>query len=62
MMKKEEKDKYEAPLTRRTQVDLENGFMKASIVDKEDNKDNPVDAGDQEIEGEFDFTSQNPWQ
>ena len=62
MMKKEEKDKYEAPLTRRTQVDLENGFMKASIVDKEDNKDNPVDAGDQEIEGNFDFTDQNPWQ
>lgn len=62
MMKKEEKDKYEAPLTRRTQVDLENGFMKASIVDKEDNKDNPVDAGDQEIEGDFDFTGQNPWQ
>ena len=62
-MKKEEKDKYEAPLTRRTQVDLENGFMKASIVDKEDNKDNPVDAGDQEIEGDFDFTTgQNPWQ
>lgn len=61
-MKKEEKDKYEAPLTRRTQVDLENGFMKASIVDKEDNKDNPVDAGDQEIEGNFDFTDQNPWQ
>lgn len=39
MMKKEEKDKYEAPLTRRTQVDLENGFMKASVFEPDDSHD-----------------------
>lgn len=32
-MKKEQKEKYESPLTRRTQVNLEDGFMKASVFE-----------------------------
>lgn len=59
---KKDKEKYESPETRRTQVNLENGFMNASVVDKDEPIDNndPVDAGDQEIEGNYDFT-ENPW-
>ncbi len=55
------KEKYEAPQTEVTKVELENGFMAASVVDKEDNKDNPVDAGDQEVGGNYDLTG-NEWQ
>lgn len=32
-MKKEQKEKYESPVTRRTQVNLEDGFMKASVFE-----------------------------
>lgn len=55
------KKEYIAPLTERTEVELEQGFMAASVVDKDPNSDNPVDAGDQEIEGNYDFTN-NPWE
>lgn len=55
------KKEYIAPLTERTEVELEQGFMTASVVDKDPNSDNPVDAGDQEIEGNYDFTN-NPWE
>lgn len=57
------KKKYIAPLTEKTEVEMENGFMKASVVDKEDINPttNSVDAGDQEINGNFDFTD-NVWQ
>lgn len=56
------KELYEAPLTKKTRVELENGFMNASVVDKDDpiDQNDPVDAGDQEIEGNYDFT-ENPW-
>ncbi len=54
------KETYEAPLTKLKQVELESGFMEASVVDKDDNTDNPVNAGDQEIEGNYDFTD-NTW-
>ena len=33
-MKKEQKEKYESPSTRKTQVNLENGFMTASIFEE----------------------------
>ena len=56
MMKKEEKDKYEAPLTRRTQVDLENGFMKASVFDPEANQDNGVSIEGHEVGNVGDYT------
>ena len=55
------KKEYIAPLTERTEVELEQGFMAASVVDKDPNSDNPVDAGDQEIEGNYDFRN-NPWE
>ena len=55
------KKMYVSPETNMKFVELENGFMNGSVVDKDDNTDNPVDAGDQEIEGNYDFTD-NPWQ
>ena len=55
------KKMYVSPETEMKLVELENGFMNGSVVDKDDNTDNPVDAGDQEIEGNYDFT-ENPWQ
>ena len=61
-MKAMKKKMYVSPETDMKFVELEKGLMKASVVDKEDNMDHPVDAGDQEIEGNYDFTDQNPWQ
>lgn len=55
------KKMYVSPETEMRTVELENGFMNGSVVDKDDNTDNPVDAGDQEIEGNYNFTD-NPWQ
>lgn len=55
------KKMYVSPETEMRTVELEKGFMNGSVVDKDDNTDNPVDAGDQEIEGNYDFT-ENPWQ
>ena len=60
-MKAMKKKMYVSPETEMRTVELENGFMNGSVVDKDDNTDNPVDAGDQEIEGNYDFTN-NPWQ
>lgn len=59
---KKNKETYESPITRKTQVNLESGFMSASVVDKEEDPGNdPVDAGNQEIEGNYDFSNDNPW-
>lgn len=57
------KELYEAPRTKITEVELENGFMGGSVVNKDEINPttNPVDAGDQEINGNFDFT-ENEWQ
>lgn len=59
-MKKEQKEKYESPLTRKTQVNLESGFMSSSI-----DPQNPNDAGTGQIEEhqvntdfDFDFADQ----
>ncbi len=60
-MKAMKKKMYVSPETEMRTVELENGFMNGSVVDKDDNTDNPVDAGDQEIEGNYNFTD-NPWQ
>lgn len=60
-MKAMKKKMYVSPETDMKFVELENGFMNGSVVDKDDNTDNPVDAGDQEIEGNYDFRD-NPWQ
>lgn len=54
--------KYIAPQTDVSEVELESGFMSASVVDKEAiNPNDPVDAGDQAINDNFDFTG-NEWQ
>lgn len=52
MMKK----KYETPLTRSTEVELESGFMTASIFDPEDGHDDGVKIEGQEIGNTGDYT------
>ncbi|WP_278569178.1 hypothetical protein [Phocaeicola coprophilus] len=52
--------KYEAPQTQHAEVELEQGFMSASVVDKND-PNSEVTAGNQTISEEFDFTG-NEWQ
>lgn len=62
-MEVKQNENYESPVTRRTQVSLEEGFMKASVVDKDEPVEEPndnVDAGDQQIGGNYDFTG-NEW-
>lgn len=56
------KKEYIAPLTEKTEVELEQGFMAASVVDKEE-PNSDVTAGSQQIDGNFDFTDegQNIW-
>lgn len=52
---------YEKPLSALLQVEVENGFMSASVV--EEKSDSSVTAGNQEIEGDYDFTDQTDiWQ
>lgn len=61
-MKAMKKKMYVAPETEMKLVELENGFMEASVVDKEDTNSH-VTAGNQEIEGDYDFTKgDDPWQ
>lgn len=56
------KKKYIAPLTEKTEVEMENGFMSGgSVVDK-DVANSDVSAGNQEIEGDYDFSQDTPWQ
>lgn len=58
-----QKEKYEAPCTACTEVELESGLLEASVVEREDPMSNDeVTIRNQEIEGNFDFTSQDPWQ
>lgn len=52
--------KYEAPETKHQEVELENGFLKASVVDK-DEPNSDVTAGNQTISDDWDFTG-NEWQ
>lgn len=59
-MKNQEQKEYEAPQTTCLEVELEQGFMKASVVDKEDS-DSEVTAGNKTISEDWDFTG-NEWQ
>lgn len=52
--------KYEVPETKHQEVELENGFLKASVVDKGDSNSD-VTAGNQTISKDWDFTG-NEWQ
>lgn len=54
------KTKYLAPSTKCSNVELEQGFMKASVVDKEESNSD-VTAGSQTISDDYDFTG-NEWQ
>lgn len=52
---------YESPLTMRTQVQLEKGFMKASVTVKNDNSDNGR-VKEHQVNTEFDYTlGGNEW-
>lgn len=61
-MKKEQKEKYESPLTRKTQVNLESGFMQSSA-----DVQNPDNAANGQIEShevntDFNFNfAENEW-
>lgn len=50
------KKKYEAPQTDLTQVELEQGFMSASIFDDENNQDNGVSIDGHEVGNTGDYT------
>ncbi|WP_308755765.1 hypothetical protein [uncultured Bacteroides sp.] len=50
---------YEAPLTEHTQVELENGFMQASVFEEKEG-DHSLPIENQEKGGEFDF-SDSKW-
>lgn len=56
------KKTYVAPETEMRIVELEQGFMRGSVIDKDQNTDNPVTAGSQEIEGSYDFSNSDPWE
>ena len=60
-MKKEQKEKYESPLTRKTQVNLENGFMQSSAdVQNPDNAVNgQIESHEVNTDFDFDFADQN---
>lgn len=52
---------YNPPITEMVEVEFEGGFMQSSNYGKDINpEETPVDAGDQEINGNFDFT-ENEW-
>lgn len=56
----EKKDSYEAPRTNVSDVELEQGFMNASVVQTENQVSNTeVKSGEQEIADNFDFTANN---
>lgn len=62
-MKNQKQKEYETPQTTFVEVELEQGFMKASIVD-EGEANSEVTAGNQTISDEWDFTTEekNQWQ
>lgn len=60
-MKKEQKEKYESPSTRKTQVNLESGFMQSSAdVQNPDNAANgQIESHEVNTDFDFDFADQN---
>lgn len=55
------KKAYVAPETEMRIVELERGFMNASVVNDDTPSNSDVNAGNQEIEGNYDFTD-NLWE
>ena len=65
-MKELLKEQYEAPATKRTRVEMENGICATSvqaIPDGDVGKDRHVEINRQEVGGSFDFTTpeNNSW-
>ena len=57
MKKDKEKVKYESPLTKKTQVNLESGFMSsASVFDPENQQDDGVSIEGHEVGNTGDYT------
>lgn len=59
-MKKEQKEKYESPSTRKTQVNLENGFMSASVFEDGDKHDEGVSIEGHSIGNSGNYFDENP--
>lgn len=58
-MKKEQKEKYESPSTRKTQVNLESGFMQSSAnVKNPDNANGQIEEHEVNTDFNFSFTDQ----
>lgn len=53
------KETYEAPQTQMSEVELEQGFMNASLVQQDEHglSNTNVTSGEQEIADNFDFTA-----
>lgn len=50
--------KYEAPQTRHAEVELEQGFMSASVFEKKENTES-LTIEDHKVDETFDFSSDN---
>lgn len=57
------KKEYIAPLTEKTEVELEQGFMAASVYEKPENTEG-IDIESQKVDTEniFDFSNEDQWQ
>lgn len=56
MKKDKNKEKYESPFTKKTQVNLESGFMNASVFDPENQQDDGVKIEGHEVGNTGDYT------
>ena len=56
MKKDKNKEKYESPFTKKTQVNLESGFMNASVFDPENQQDDGVSIEGHEVGNTGDYT------
>lgn len=56
------KNHYEKPQTFRTEVEVENGFMAASVYEKPENSES-LEIKDQQVDTEhiFDFSNEQEW-
>ena len=56
MKKDKNKEKYESPFTKKTQVNLESGFMTASVFDPQNGQDDGVSIEGHEVGNTGDYT------
>lgn len=56
MKKDKNKEKYESPFTKKTQVNLESGFMNASVFDPDNGQDDGVSIEGHEVGNTGDYT------